>query len=124
VHFSYASTSSYFLNPAFVEALFPNENIFLSLGHFLLLNPFDAVLPGILALTRIHTLSCWPNHLVDVKTLFNELLLTSKHGIYRAHFLCHCHSMSAVSIGDFIKVAFPSKNIFLFLILILMETGI
>jgi hypothetical protein len=101
VHFTNAvsyvpasNTNSTFLNPAFVEALFPNENIFLSLGDFQLYTPYAAMLPGIAALTRIQILHMQPNPYPDlyinanvvVKTLLNEILLVNKHGIRRAIF--------------------------------------
>jgi hypothetical protein len=113
VHFTSAETGhpfSSFLNPALVEALFPNEDIFLSLGTFTVTRilqrkfPYyvlqNFLLPSIAALTRIYRLR-GDLYLSDgIKTLFNELFLTNKHGIYLMDYLSE-----SVDIGDVIKVA-------------------
>jgi hypothetical protein len=109
VHFTDAvsyDTNTAFLNPAFVEALFPKENIFLSLGSLNLFTPHIALLPAIAALTRIQTLRCTIDSLT---TLFNELLLVSKHGIRRAVLK---FSRNWPNSCDFTKVALAFKNIF------------
>jgi hypothetical protein len=114
---SKTNTNTVFLNPAFVEALFPNENIFLSLGRFRLFYPYPAMLSGIATLARIQTLYSSLADRDSLTTLFNELLLVNKNGIRRAQFLCDWWSGS---INAFIKV----QNIFLLLILVEMQTGI
>jgi hypothetical protein len=86
-HFHFAYTEAYyFLNPDLVRALFPNENIFLSFSLFSIENfLLESMMRSIATLIRvnhlrINTLSC------GIKTLFNELLLVSKHGIGKLRF--------------------------------------
>jgi hypothetical protein len=87
------------LNPAFVEALFPNEedeDIFFSFSSLGFTHLFHGVLPSIAALTRIRILNCATSyHSCNIKTLFNQLLLASKHGrgvVDTVHFLSYSTS--------------------------------
>jgi hypothetical protein len=90
VHFNHALTHAHFLNAAFVEALFPNEereSIFISLGDFQIHNLQKCVLPSIAQLTRIQTLHYNLSHFVgNLRTLFTELLLASKQGVSKVLF--------------------------------------
>jgi hypothetical protein len=104
VHFTSATIAGApFLNPTLVDALFPNEDIFLSLGDVEIHSHLDCMLPGIAALTRIGVLNCDPHHLTDgIKTLFNELLLKSKHGVGKLEF---SYSIVNMTMIDIIKVS-------------------
>jgi hypothetical protein len=103
VHFTDATTCCYpSLNPALVEALFPKEDIFLSLGDFKIRMLPNFMLPSIASLFRIGVLRCATHRFSDcVKTLFNELLLKSKHGVHTLD----CLYYLTVSMADIIKVA-------------------
>jgi hypothetical protein len=85
IHFSLGKTKSvYFLNPAFVANLFPNDEInFLSFDKLTIgLIHNNTMFPGLTALTRSHILRCNFLHLDGgFKTLFDELLLASKHRV-------------------------------------------
>jgi hypothetical protein len=89
--------------------LFLAKNIFLSLGHLHLTIQYNrAMLPGIAALSRIQTLRCILADRDSLTTIFNELLLTSKHGIRK--FSCNCWAATHV----FTTVAYPFQNIFFY----------
>jgi hypothetical protein len=101
-----------FLNPALVDALFPNEDIFLSIGDYEINDLLDYMLPSIASLNRIGVLRCAPHHLSGgLKTLFNELLLKSKHGVHTLD----CLYYLTVSMADIISVVktFIDKKYFI-----------
>jgi hypothetical protein len=92
VHFANANSNSLFPNLALVEALFPSanerESIFFSLGIFKIQGLNNSMLPSVRALMRIRDLRCGSLRTSGggFKTVFNELLLASKHGIEKAAF--------------------------------------
>jgi hypothetical protein len=112
-HFTFADAEDDFLlNPEFVDVLFPNESIYLSLGSFSIYPRMqESMMRSVAALTRTNVLRIDEILDFDIMTVCTELLMASKHGIGMAVFGRNVSSWGNSDSSDLIKVFKVYHNI-------------